>query len=118
MNTVPHNPDAHDERSFGTRLSDAELEAVLEHKPPVCPSFDFAARVASLAAAQPAPKPRRVLSYSRSAAALSAALLLFFMFVLVPWTQASFNSIAFDVELLAAGQLVAIAWWLSARRRA
>lgn len=116
MNTAPYNPDARDPQALHDQVLDEQLQAVLEHKPAVFMSPDFAARVAVQAAAQRLPKPRRTFSYGHIAAVLSAALLLLTMFALVPWTQASFNSIAFDIELLAAAQLVAIAWWLTTRR--
>ncbi len=97
---------------------DRDLTAALEHQPDIRIPTDFAARVAAQAAAQPLPKARHSTSYGQAFTIAAAALLLFAMFLVAPWTQPAFSSIAFDVELAMLAQLVLIGWWVAARPRA
>lgn len=92
---------------------DARLTAALEHKPePRIPS-DFAAKVASLAAAQP-PRRRRIVPQFGSAIALvSVPIAALALFALAPHTAPNLHNLSFDTELALLAELAFIGWWIS-----
>lgn len=92
---------------------DARLTAALEHKPEPQIPVDFAAKVASLAAAQP-PRRRRIAPRFGSAIALlSVPIAALAMFALAPHTLPNLHSLSFDTELALLAELAFIGWWIS-----
>lgn len=94
-----------------TAISEAELQAALEHKPDVTIPADFAARVAAQATQFYPSRMRRVPRYARLTALVVAFVVAVSLFALAPRTTASFGNLAFDLELLALLQMGLLAWW-------
>ena len=96
---------------------DVELEAaitrVLERQPKVLVPGGFAARVRASLPAQP--RVRRQRSMGRIAGAAAGAGLIVGLCWLAPHARPSFESVAFDMEMLMLAELAGIAAWLAMR---
>lgn len=89
------------------------LQAALEHKPPVQIPADFAARVATLAAARPLRARRKVPQIGTSVALLSVPLVAAALFVLAPHSSPNVRNLIFDTEVVLIAELALIGWWVS-----
>ena len=97
---------------------DAGLEAAitgaLERQPEVVVPGGFAARVRASLPAQP--RMSRQRSVGRIAGAAAAVGLIVGLCWLAPHVRPSFESVAFDMEMLMLAELAGIAAWLTMRR--
>jgi hypothetical protein len=93
---------------------DAAITRALEQQPRVVIPADFAARVRASLPAQPKMRERR--SVARIAATAAVAGLIVGLYWLAPHARPSFESVAFDMELLMLCELAGVAAWLSMRR--
>jgi hypothetical protein len=98
-----------DDVAFETMITRA-----LEQQPSVAIPAEFAARVRASLPAQPRVRTRR--SVGRIAAAGAGAALVVGLCWLAPHVQPSFESVAFDVEMLMLAELAGVATWLAMRR--
>ena len=90
------------------------ITRALEHQPNVVIPADFAARVRASLPAQPKMRERR--SVGKMAAAAAAAGLVVGLCWLAPHAQPSFESLAFDMEMLMLVELACVSAWLAMRR--
>jgi len=100
-------------------MSDAnELEAAitraLDRKPEVRIPVDFAARVRAALPAQPKVQARR--SVGQGVAGVAAMGLVLALCWLAPHARPSFESVAFDLEMVLVVELMGVAAWLGMRR--
>jgi hypothetical protein len=93
---------------------DAVIARALEQQPNVAIPAEFAARVMASLPALPKVRARR--SVGRIAATAAAAGLIVALCWLAPHAQPSFDSLAFDMELLVLAELAGVAAWLAMRR--
>ena len=114
MTDLAHQP----ENSKETEAQvDIQLISALESKPQAVIPADFAARLAARVQTLPTPAPRRPARYGELATGIGFAILLLAMFVLAPWTQPTFTSLSFDLELLLLAQMLGLAAWQMLRNR-
>jgi hypothetical protein len=104
--------DWEDAMSDEERVVDAAITRALERRPEVVVPEGFAARVR---AALP-PKVRERRSVGRIAAGAAAVGLLLALCWLAPHARPSFESVAFDLEMVLVVELVGVAAWLGMRR--
>ena len=100
-------------------MSDAnELEAAitraLDRKPEIVVPMDFAAKVRAALPAQPKVRARR--SVGREVAIVATAGLVLALCWLAPHARPSFESVAFDMEMLMLVELAGVAAWLATQR--
>jgi ferric-dicitrate binding protein FerR (iron transport regulator) len=100
-------------------MSDAsELEAAitraLDRKPEVRIPVDFAAKVRAALPAQPKLRERR--SVGQGVAVVGAVGLVLALCWLAPHARPSFESMAFDLEMVLVVELMGVAAWLGMRR--
>jgi hypothetical protein len=93
---------------------EAAITRALDRKPEVAVPVDFAARVRAKLPAQPKVKARR--SVGREVAMVATAGLLLALCVLAPHARPSFESVAFDLEMVLVVELMGVAAWLGTRR--
>ena len=93
---------------------EAAITRVLERQPEVVVPGDFAARVRASLPAQPKVRVRR--SVGRLAGTAAAAGLVVGLCWLAPHAQPSFESLAFDMEMLMLVELACVSAWLAMRR--
>jgi hypothetical protein len=93
---------------------DATITRALEAQPAVTIPEGFAARVMASLPAQPKVRARR--SVAKIAATAAVAGLIVGLCWLAPHARPSFDSVAFDMELLMLCELAGVAAWLSMRR--
>jgi hypothetical protein len=93
---------------------EAAITRALDRKPEVAVPVDFAARVRSALPAQAKVKTRR--SVGREAAMVAAVGLVLALCVLAPHARPSFESVAFDLEMVLVVELIGVAAWLGTRR--
>ncbi len=100
------------------KMLEAEIVRVLEQKPVVRVPVDFAARVR--AALPPEPKVRAGRFAGRSLGRLvggaAAVALVVALCLLAPHARPSFESVAFDLEMVMLVELCGVAVWLGRRR--
>jgi hypothetical protein len=96
------------------RVVDAAITRALERQPEVVVPVDFAAKVRAALPVQPKVRERR--SVSRIAAGAAAVGLLLALCWLAPHARPSFESVAFDLEMVLVVELVGVAAWLGMRR--
>ncbi len=93
---------------------DAEITHVLERKPEVVVPLDFAARVR--AALPPEPKVRvgrfAGRSVGQAVAGVAGVGLVVALCLLAPHVRPSFESVAFDMEMVLLVELAGVAFWL------
>ena len=100
-------------------MSDAnELEAAitraLDRKPEIVVPMDFAAKVRAALPAQPKVRVQR--SVGQGVAAVAAVGLVLALCWLAPHVRPSFESVAFDLEMVLVVELMGVAAWLGMRR--
>ena len=93
---------------------EAAITRALDHKPEVAVPADFAARVRAALPAQPKAKARR--SVGREVAMVATVGLVVALCVLAPHARPSFESVAFDLEMVLVVELMGVAAWLGMRR--
>ena len=93
---------------------EATITRALDRKPEVRIPEDFAARVRAALPAQSKVRVRR--SVGRMAAAVAAAGLVLALCWLAPHARPSFESVAFDLEMVLVVELAGVAAWLGTRR--
>ena len=96
------------------RIVDAAITRALERQPEVVVPMDFAAKVRAALPAQPKVRERR--SAGMIAAGAAAVGLLLALCLLAPHARPSFESMAFDLEMVLVVELVGVAAWLGMRR--
>jgi hypothetical protein len=106
--------DWEDAMSDEERMVDAAITRALERKPEVVVPADFAAKVRAALPAQPKVRERR--SAGKIAAGVAAVGLLLALCLLAPHARPSFESVAFDLEMVLVVELVGVAAWLGMRR--
>jgi hypothetical protein len=106
--------DWEDAMSDEERMVDAAITRALERQPEVVVPMDFAAKVRAALPAQPKVRERR--SVGRIVAVAGAAGLLLMLCWLAPHARPSFESVAFDLEMVLVVELVGVAAWLGMRR--
>lgn len=84
---------------------DAALAGALKEAPVLEIPESFAARVAALAAAQPAARSARWMGWGPRLLAASTAVLAVALFALAPHTSPSLRDLRFDAELLLFAEL-------------
>lgn len=103
---------------MGEAMKDDALEAAitgaLEARPEVAVPVEFAARL--MASLPPQPKVREQRSAGKIAAAAAMAGLVVGLYWLAPHAQPSFESLAFDMEMLMLVELGCVSAWLAMRR--
>jgi hypothetical protein len=102
-----------DEKEF-----EAAITRALEQQPAVRVPVDFAARVRSALPAQPTVRSRRFggPSVAQTAAAVAVLGLVAALCVLAPHVRPSFDSLAFDMEMVLLLELCGVAAWLGTAR--
>jgi hypothetical protein len=90
------------------------ITRALEQQPNVAIPADFAARVRASLPVQPKVGRRR--SVGRIAATAAAAGLVVALCWLAPHARPSFESVAFDMEMLMLAELAGVAAWLATQR--
>ena len=90
------------------------ITRALERAPEVMVPRDFAARVRASLPAQPKVRARR--SVGRIAGTAAVAGLIVGLCWLAPHARPSFESVAFDMEMLMLAELAGVAAWLAMRR--
>jgi ferric-dicitrate binding protein FerR (iron transport regulator) len=98
----------------GDEMNDEAITRALEVQPKVTIPEGFAARVMASLPAQPMVKARR--SVAKIAATAAVAGLIVGLCWMAPHARPSFESVAFDMELLMLCELAGVAAWLSMRR--
>ena len=93
---------------------EAAITRALERHPEVVVPGDFAVRVRASLPARPKVRVRR--SVGRMAGTAAAAGLIVGLCWLAPHARPSFESIAFDMEMLMLAELAGVAAWLAMRR--
>ena len=93
---------------------EAAIIRALERQPEVVVPGDFAARVRASLPTQPKVRVRR--SVGRLAGTAAAAGLVVGLCWLAPHAQPSFESLAFDMEMLMLVELACVSAWLAMRR--
>jgi hypothetical protein len=93
---------------------EAAVTRALERQPEVMVPAGFAARVR--ASLPPQPKMREHRSVGRIAATAAAAGLIVGLCWLAPHARPSFESLAFDMEMLMLIELAGVGAWLAMRR--
>ena len=106
--------DWEDAMSDEERMDEAAITRALERQPEVRVPVDFAAKVRAALPAQPTVRVRR--SVGRMAAAVAAAGLVLALCWLAPHARPSFESVAFDLEMVLVVELAGVAAWLGTRR--
>ena len=106
--------DWEDAMSDEERVVDAAITRALERRPEVVVPEGFAARVRAALPSQPKVRERR--SVGRIAAGAAAVGLLLALCWLAPHARPSFESVAFDLEMVLVVELVGVAAWLGMRR--
>jgi hypothetical protein len=106
--------DWEDGMSNEERMEDAAITRALERKPEVRVPVDFAAKVRAALPAQSKVRVRR--SVGRMVAAVAAAGLVLALYWLAPHARPSFESVAFDLEMVLVVELAGVAAWLGTRR--
>jgi hypothetical protein len=98
-----------DEKEF-----EAAVTRALEQPPEVAVPVDFAARVKAALPAQPKARARRFAgrSLGQTAATVAAVGLVVALCVLAPHVRPSFDSVAFDMEMVLLVELAAVVAWL------
>lgn len=96
------------------RMDEAAITRALDWKPEVAVPVDFAARVRAALPAQAKVKVRR--SVGREVAMVATAGLVVALCLLAPHARPSFESLAFDVEMVLVVELMGVAAWLGTRR--
>jgi ferric-dicitrate binding protein FerR (iron transport regulator) len=99
---------------MGDEMNDEAITRALEAQPTVAVPNGFALRVMASLPAQHAVKARR--SVAKIAATAAVAGLIVGLCWLAPHARPSFESVAFDMELLMLCELAGVAAWLSMRR--
>ena len=107
-------------RTMGEEMQDdlaleTAITRALERAPEVMVPGDFAARVRAALPAQPKVRARR--SVGRIAGTAAAAGLIVGLCWLAPHARPSFESVAFDMEMLMLAELAGVAAWLAMRRQ-
>lgn len=97
----------------GPASDGARLTAALERKPEPQIPADFAAKVAALAAAQPARRRRIVPRFGSAIALISVPIAALAMFALAPHTAPNLHSVSFDTELALLAEVGFTGWWIS-----
>jgi hypothetical protein len=106
--------DWEDAMSDEERMDEAAITRALERQPEVRVPVNFAAKVRAGLPAQPTVRARR--SVGRMAAAVAAAGLVLALCWLAPHARPSFESVAFDLEMVLVVELAGVAAWLGTRR--
>lgn len=96
------------------RMIEAAITRALERQPEVVVPMDFAAKVRAALPARPKVRERR--SVAGVAAGVAAVGLLLALCLLAPHARPSFESVAFDLEMVLVVELVGVAAWLGTRR--
>jgi len=99
---------------MGDEMNDEAITRALEAQPTVAVPNGFALRVMASLPAQPMVRARR--SVAKIAATAAVAGLIVGLCWLAPHARPSFESVAFDMELLMLCELAGVAAWLSMRR--
>jgi hypothetical protein len=99
---------------MGDEMNDEAITRALEAQPRVVLPEGFAARVMASLPAQPKVRVRH--SVAKIAATAAVAGLIVGLCWLAPHARPSFESVAFDMELLMLCELAGVAAWLSMRR--
>jgi hypothetical protein len=94
------------------------ITQALEQQPRVTVPVDFAARVRAALPAQPRGRVRRFAgrSVSQTAATVAAVGLVAALCVLAPHARPSFESVAFDMEMLVLVELGLVVAWLGMQK--
>jgi hypothetical protein len=102
-----------DEKEF-----EAAITRALEQQPSVTVPVDFAARVRASLPAQPRARARRFAgrSVGQIAAIVAGAGLVAALCLLAPHARPSFDSVAFDMEMVLLVELAGVAAWLGMAR--
>jgi hypothetical protein len=106
--------DWEDAMSDEERMVEAAITRALERQPEVVVPVDFAAKVRAALPAQQKVRERR--SARRMAAGVAAVGLLLALCLLAPHARPSFESVAFDLEMVLVVELAGVAAWLGTRR--
>jgi ferric-dicitrate binding protein FerR (iron transport regulator) len=106
--------DWEDAMSDQDRMDEAAITRVLERQPEVRIPVDFAAKVRAALPAQSKVRVRR--SVGRGVAAVAAVGLVLALCWLAPHARPSFESMAFDLEMVLVVELMGVAAWLGTRR--
>jgi hypothetical protein len=93
---------------------EAAITRALDRKPEVVVPVDFAARVRASLPAQPKVNARR--SVGREVGMVATAGLVLALCWLAPHARPSFESVAFDLEMVLVVELMGVAAWLGTRR--
>jgi hypothetical protein len=95
-------------------MFEAEIVRALEEKPVVAVPGDFAARVRAALPPQPKVKAGRFAgrSLGRMAGGIAAVGLVAALCLLAPHARPSFESLAFDMEMLVLVELALVGAWL------
>jgi len=102
-----------DEKEF-----EAAITRALEQPPSAAVPMDFAARVKAALPAQPKARARRFAgrSVGQTAATIAAVGLVAALCLLAPHARPSFESVAFDMEMVLLVELAGVAAWLGTAR--
>ena len=102
-----------DEKEF-----EAAITRALEQQPSVTVPMDFAARVKAALPVQPKTRARRFAgrSLGQMAATVAGAGLVVALCLLAPHVRPSFDSVAFDMEMVLLLELAGVAAWLGTAR--
>jgi hypothetical protein len=103
-----------DQRMQDEKALEAEIVRVLEQKPVVAAPVDFAARVRAALPPEPKVKAGRFAgrSLGRMVGGVAAVALVVALCVLAPHARPSFESLAFDLEMVLLLELAGVAIWL------
>ena len=93
---------------------EAAITRALDRKPEVAVPADFAAKVRAALPAQPKVRVQR--SVGQGVAAVAAVGLVLALCWLAPHVRPSFESVAFDLEMVLVVELMGVAAWLGMRR--
>ena len=96
------------------RMDEAAITRALERPPEVRIPEDFAARVRAALPAQPKVRVQR--SVGRGVALVAAVGMVLALCWLAPHARPSFESMAFDLEMVLVVELAGVAAWLGTRR--
>ena len=96
------------------RMDEAAITRALERQPEVRVPVDFAAKVRAALPAQSKVRVRR--SVGQIAAVTGAVGLVLALCWLAPHARPSFESVAFDLEMVLVVELAGVAAWLGTRR--
>jgi hypothetical protein len=108
-----------DKRMMDDKEFEAGITRALEQQPSVSVPFDFAARVRASLPAQPAVRARRFAgrSVGQIAATVASVGLVVALCVLAPHARPSFDSVAFDMEMVLLVELAGVTAFLAGRSR-